>query len=83
MRVLRYLNRYDVVYESQIAKELDITYSHVVKIMNMLKVDGSITFRRDGRTKYVSLTPKGKVLAKLVDDLMSNRNVPVRVQRGV
>lgn len=81
MRVLRYLGRYDVVYESQVAKDLNITYSHIVKIMSMLKVDSLITFRLDGRTKYISLTVKGKLLAELVDKVMTNRNVPVKVQR--
>lgn len=83
MKVLRYLNRYDDdVYPSQVAKELDVTYSHTTKIMSMLEDDGLLSFKFYGRTKFVSLTVKGKVLADLIDKLMSNRNIPVKIQRS-
>lgn len=82
MFIMRYLNRYsDEVYPSNISKELDTTYSHTVKVMSMLKDDGLLSFRFDGRIKFVTLTAKGKVLAELIDKLMTNRDIPVKIQR--
>ena len=82
MYVLRYLNRYsDDVYQSQVSKELDVTYSHTVKIMDVLHKDGLLSFRAEGRIKFVSLTVKGKVLADLIDKLMTNCNIEIK--RGV
>jgi hypothetical protein len=49
--------------------------------MSFLKSDGLVSFRFDGRIKFVSLTVKGKLLADLIDKLMTNRNVEIR--RGV
>ena len=84
MRIIRFLNRYDAdVFESQVAKELDITHSHTAKIIMLFYRDGLVEFRAVGRTKFILLTPKGKVLAELVDKLMTNRDVPVKIQRGV
>lgn len=83
MRVMRYLNRYDAVIKTHIAKELDVTYSHVVKLLSQMKKDGKVSFRSDGRTMVVSLTPKGREEAEDVDRIMTRRNIPVVVQRGV
>jgi DNA-binding MarR family transcriptional regulator len=82
MYVLRYLNRYsDDVYQSQVSKELDVTYSHTVKIMESLRSDGFVSFRSEGRIKFVSLTVKGKALADLIDKLMTQCNIEIK--RGV
>jgi DNA-binding MarR family transcriptional regulator len=83
MKVLRYLNRYDSVIKTNIAKELDVTYSHIVKLLADLQRESLVSFRTEGRTMIVTLTPKGKSLAEMVDKLMTSRNIPVRIQRGV
>jgi DNA-binding MarR family transcriptional regulator len=82
MRVLRYLCRYDDVSETQISKELDTTYSHIVKSLVLLHRDGKISFRVNGRSKFVSLTDKGREDAVDIDRIMSRRDIPVTVQRG-
>jgi DNA-binding MarR family transcriptional regulator len=83
MKVLRYLNRYDDVIKTSIAKELDVTYSHIVKLLADLHKEGLVSFRVDGRSMFVTLTPKGKSLAQDIDKVMTSRNIPVVVQRGV
>lgn len=82
MKVLRYLNRYDSVIKTVIAKELDVTYSHIVKLCNELEREKLIVSEKDGRTMIVSLTPKGKLLAEDIDKIMTSRNVKVKIQRG-
>lgn len=83
MRVLRYLNRYDSVIKTNIAKELDVTYSHIVKLCNELEREKLVASKKDGRTMIITLTPKGKSLAEDIDKIMTARNIQVRVQRGV
>jgi DNA-binding MarR family transcriptional regulator len=83
MRILRYLNRYDAIIKSEIAKDLDVTYSHTVKLLFDLEKEGLVIFSASGRFSQVSLTPKGRELAELLDKVMSYRNIPVVIQRGV
>lgn len=52
------------IYASVIAKEIDCTYSHVVKLLKTLEEHKIVEFVKDGRLKYLSLTPKGKKLAE-------------------
>jgi DNA-binding MarR family transcriptional regulator len=78
MRILRLLNRYDELYPSQIAKDLDVTYSHVNKMCSVLYREKLVAFKRTGRTMFLSLTPKGKLLADNVDAVMSGLNVDLK-----
>jgi len=57
-------------YVSILAKETDCTYSHVVKLLNILNKLGIATFEKEGRVKYVKLTPKGQEIAKSFEALM-------------
>jgi len=50
-------------YASVLAKEVDCTYSHTVKIINMLKDSGLVEFNKKGRLKTIALTNTGKELA--------------------
>lgn len=50
-------------YASILAKEVDCTYSHTVKIIKMLKENGLVDFSKKGRLKTIALTPTGKELA--------------------
>lgn len=67
-RILSYLYRLqktkDTCYGSQIHKELDITYSHVSKIIVFLMVKGYVKSVNGGRKKFLELSKKGNVLAK-------------------
>lgn len=50
-------------YTSAIAKEVDCTYSHTVKIMKLLKEYGLVEFNKKGRLKTIELTPIGRDIA--------------------
>jgi len=46
-------------YVSILAKETDCTYSHTVKLLDIFKALGIVDFEKQGRIKYVKLTPDG------------------------
>lgn len=50
-------------YTSNVAKALDITYSHTVNLVNHLNKIGLVETKLDGRKKFLTLTDKGKVCA--------------------
>lgn len=47
-------------YASVLAKKVDCTYSHVVKILKEMEEAGLVVFNKHGRIKLLSLTKKGK-----------------------
>ena len=61
MIALRKLAR--VRYGSILAKEVDCTYSHAVKILQTLEELGLVTFEKKGRIKLIKLTKKGTEVA--------------------
>ena len=44
-----------VKYGSMLAKEVDCTYSHAVKILQGLEEIGLVSFEKKGRTKIIKL----------------------------
>ena len=46
-------------YGSQLAKEVDCTYSHAVKILQTLEELGLVSFQKNGRIKIIKLTKRG------------------------
>jgi predicted transcriptional regulator len=58
-------------YASVLAKEVDCTYSHTVKIIKMLKDCGLVEFTKKGRLKTIALTNTGKELASNLSKAMS------------
>jgi len=67
MIALRKLSR--VRYGSVLAKEVDCTYSHAVKILQTLEELGLVTFEKKGRIKLIKLTKKGMVIADHIADI--------------
>ncbi len=55
------------VYASSLAKKVDCTYSHVVKILQEMERHGLVNFNKQGRLKLLSLTKKGSELAEHID----------------
>jgi DNA-binding MarR family transcriptional regulator len=51
------------IYASSLAKQIDCTYSHVVKILQEMEKSGLINFDKQGRLKLLSLTKKGMEVA--------------------
>ena len=57
------------VYASSLAKNIDCTYSHVVKILQQMEQEGLINFDKQGRLKLLTLTKKGSEVANRIDDV--------------
>ncbi|MGM5482306.1 MAG: winged helix-turn-helix domain-containing protein [Nanobdellota archaeon] len=55
------------VYASSLAKQIDCTYSHVVKILQQMEKAGLVIFNKTGRLKLLSLTKKGEEVAASID----------------
>jgi len=56
-------------YGSVLAKEVDCTYSHAVKILQTLEVLGLVSFEKKGRIKLIQLTKKGQEIAENIDSI--------------
>lgn len=69
------------LYVSQIAKNVDTTYAHTVKIINKLEETGHVKSRKKGRKKFCQLTDKGKDRAErfgtLVDTIEQEATSPI------
>ena len=59
------------IYASNLAKEVDCTYSHVVKILQEIEKAGLIQFDKQGRLKLLSLTKKGQEIADNIGKIRS------------
>ncbi len=60
------------IYASSLAKAIDCTYSHVVKILQEMHQAGLVNFEKHGRLKLLTLTKKG---AEVADHLIQVRNL--------
>ena len=56
-------------YGSQLAKEVDCTYSHAVKILQTLEEFGLVSFEKKGRIKIIKLTKKGSEVAGNIESI--------------
>ncbi len=50
-------------YASSLAKEIDCTFPHIIKILNHFNQLGFVYFKSKGRKKLVFLTSKGRQIA--------------------
>jgi len=56
-------------YGSILAKEVDCTYSHAVKILQTLESLKLVAFEKKGRIKVIQLTKKGKLVADAIENI--------------
>ena len=56
-------------YGSVLAKEVDCTYSHAVKILQTLEELGLVVFEKKGRIKIIRLTKKGTEVADNIESI--------------
>lgn len=56
-------------YGSVLAKEIDCTYSHAVKILQNLEKLGLVVFEKKGRIKLIKLTSKGEEIAENIEKI--------------
>ena len=69
MMLVGLLNAKGEIYASSLAKSIDCTYSHVVKILQEMEKSGLITFNKQGRLKLLSLTKKGTEMAENIEKI--------------
>ncbi|MAE13408.1 hypothetical protein CMO92_02485 [Candidatus Woesearchaeota archaeon] len=72
MMMVTLLNSSNDIYASSLAKVVDCTYSHVVKILQEMQKAGLILFEKQGRLKILKLTKKGEDIAKSIDMIKTN-----------
>ncbi len=72
MMLVNLKNTKDEIYASSLAKQIDCTYSHVVKILQEMEKAGLINFEKHGRLKLLTLTKKGSDIA---ENIASIRNL--------
>ncbi len=58
-------------YGSILAKEVDCTYSHAVKILQTLEELKLVSFEKRGRIKVIKLTKKGQGVADAIENIQS------------
>ena len=56
-------------YGSVLAKEVDCTYSHAVKILQALEDMGLVAFEKKGRIKIIKLTTRGIQIADNIESI--------------
>jgi predicted transcriptional regulator len=57
------------IYASVLAKQIDCTYSHVVKILQEMQKSELIRFKKEGRLKLLELTKKGHDIASNIENI--------------
>lgn len=60
-------------YASLLAKRIDATYAHTVKILAKMHSLGLVEFKKEGRVKHITLTPHGNDLADEFEILLLRR----------
>jgi len=71
MMLVELKNATSSVYASVLAKQIDCTYSHVVKILQEMQRADLINFKKEGRLKLLELTKKGKDIAGNIESIRS------------
>jgi len=56
-------------YGSILAKEVDCTYSHTVKILQEMEKANLVSFDKQGRIKVIKLTDKGNRIAENIEKI--------------
>ena len=72
VHVMVFVLRHDDVSLTAIAKGVDVTYSHIIKLVNHLLVSRYkfLSLKKVGRTQIVSLTPAGLEVAKHLEPVV-------------
>lgn len=69
MMLIGLKNAKGAVYASSLAKSVDCTYSHVVKILQEMQKAGLVNFEKQGRLKLLTLTKNGQDVAEHMDQI--------------
>ena len=67
MMLVELKNAKSEIYASSLAKKIDCTYSHVVKILQEMETNRLIKFDKQGRLKLLTLSKKGFDVAENIE----------------
>ncbi|MEM4336606.1 MAG: winged helix DNA-binding protein [Candidatus Woesearchaeota archaeon] len=67
MMVIKIKNSKGGIYASSLAKCVDCTYSHIVKILQQMEKAKLVSFEKQGRLKLITLTKSGQELAEHIE----------------
>ncbi len=67
MMLVNLYNAKGEMYASSLAKSVDCTYSHVVKILQEMQKAGLVNFEKTGRLKLLTLTKLGAEVAESIE----------------
>ncbi|MBD3311923.1 hypothetical protein GF352_00485 [archaeon] len=70
MMLIKLRNSNKPRYASLLAKEVDCTYSHTVRILQILEENELIEFDKKGRIKIINLTKRGEKISIIMEDLV-------------
>jgi len=71
MMLVELMNAKGELYASSLAKKIDCTYSHVVKVLQEMEKSGLINFDKQGRLKLLTLTKAGTDVAENIEKIRS------------
>lgn len=69
MMLVNLKNAKGEVYASSLAKQIDCTYSHVVKILQEMEKSKLVNFNKQGRLKLLALTKAGHEVAENIEKI--------------
>lgn len=72
MMLVNLKNSKNAIYASSLAKQVDCTYSHVVKILQEMQTAGLVNFDKQGRLKLLTLTKKGTDVAQHIESIKNS-----------
>ena len=78
MMLITLLNKNNDIYASSLAKIVDCTYSHVVKILHEMQKADLIAFEKQGRLKVLTLTKKGLDVATHIESIRTIFNTSTK-----
>jgi len=67
MMMIHLKNAKETIYASSLAKKVDCTYSHVVKVLQKMEETKLIETEKQGRLNLLRLTKKGRDVAEAMD----------------
>ena len=74
-RLLVYIKKDQKAYASTLAKKIDCTYAHTVKLLAKMEKHGLVSFKESGRVKFIELTDFGKELAEYFENLIFRKMI--------
>lgn len=72
MMLVNLKNSKNAIYASSLAKQVDCTYSHVVKILQQMQDASLVNFDKQGRLKLLTLTKKGTEVAQHIESIKNS-----------